>query len=214
MAPRSCSILIPAYNEEASVATVVEVARAAALGPVLVVDDGSSDKTAEVAKQAGAEVLNLIDNVGKGGAVVTGIRHLEAEVVLLIDADLVGLTPEHLRQLAAPVLAGEVDMTRGVFTGGRWSTEMAQRIAPQLSGQRAVVRNLLLEVAHLEHSHYGIEIAITTHAKNAGWRMRDVPLYGVSQMLKEEKRGFAKGFFIRLGMYYDVVRTWIKTHPR
>jgi hypothetical protein len=130
--------------------------------------------------------------------------------VVLVDADLVGLRPYHLLSLAGPVLAGEMDMTRGVFSGGRWSTAWAQRLAPQLSGQRAVVRELLLQVAELEDSHYGIELAITKHAKEAGWRARDVVLEGVSQILKEEKRGFARGFIVRLGMYYDVGRTWLR----
>ncbi len=210
MASRTCSILIPAYNEEASLMRVVKAALAAALGPVLVVDDGSSDLTAEVARKAGAEVLRLPANRGKGGAVYAGARRLSSDVVVLVDADLVGLRPYHLLSLAGPVLAGEMDMTRGVFSGGRWSTAWAQRLAPQLSGQRAVVRELLLQVAELEDSHYGIELAITKHAKEAGWRARDVVLEGVSQILKEEKRGFARGFIVRLGMYYDVGRTWLR----
>jgi glycosyltransferase involved in cell wall biosynthesis len=204
------SILIPAYNEEASVAEVVRVALAAGLGPVLVVDDGSEDATAEVAEEAGAEVLRLERNLGKGGAVFEGSKHLKCEVVLLIDADLVGLTEAHLRRLVRPVLEGEADMTRGVFSGGRWSTEMAQRLAPGLSGQRAVRRELLLEVEGLKTSHYGIEVAISQHAKAHGWRSQDVLLENVSQVLKEEKRGFARGFAIRMGMYYDVLKTWLK----
>jgi glycosyltransferase involved in cell wall biosynthesis len=206
-----CSILIPAYNEAALVAGVVGVALEAGLGPVLVVDDGSADETAAVARAAGAEVLSLAPNRGKGGAVCAGLKRLDSEVVLLIDADLVGLTPAHLRRLAYPVLASEADMTRGVFSGGRWSTSLAQRIAPQLSGQRAVRRALLLGVADLESSHYGIELAITRHARRQGWRSRDVVLENVSQVLKEEKRGLVRGLVIRLGMYYDVLRIWLKS---
>jgi len=211
MASRTCSILIPAYNEEASLMRVVKAALAAALGPVLVVDDGSSDLTAEVARKAGAEVLRLPANRGKGGAVYAGARGLSSDVVVLVDADLVDLRPYHLLSLAGPVLAGEMDMTRGVFSGGRWSTAWAQRLAPQLSGQRAVVRELLLQVAELEDSHYGIELAITRHARRQGWRSRDVVLENVSQVLKEEKRGLVRGLVIRLGMYYDVLRIWLKS---
>jgi len=200
----SCAVLIPAYNEAANVARVVRTARAAALGPVLVVDDGSSDATARAARGAGAEVLRLPGNRGKGGAVFAGASHLEAEVVLLLDADLLGLTPQHVRALAAPVLAGEAEMTRGVFSGGRWRTTTAQRLTPQLNGQRGVVRARLLEVEGLAGSRYGLEIAITEHAKRAGWQVADVPLPGVSQVMKEEKRGFWAGSRVRLRMYTEI----------
>jgi glycosyltransferase involved in cell wall biosynthesis len=106
----------------------------------LVVDDGSNDNTAERAREAGASVLVLAKNTGKGGAVAAGARALQTEVIILIDADLIGLQIEHLVKLATPVLEGEVEMTRGTFRGGRWPTATAQRLAPQLNGQRAIRR--------------------------------------------------------------------------
>ena len=138
-----CSILIPAFNEAEGVGRVVAVALEANLGTVLVIDDGSGDGTADVAERAGATVLRLGRNVGKGGAVAAGVRAVDSRVVLLLDADLLGLTARHLHDLAGPVLAGEVDMTRGVFKGGRWSTTAAQKMLPQLNGQRAILRALL-----------------------------------------------------------------------
>jgi hypothetical protein len=126
-------------------------------------------------------------------------------VVVLLDADLIGMTPAHVRALAEPVLTGGLDMTRGVFHGGRWSTTAAQRLAPHLAGQRGLRRTLLLEVPELETSRYGVEIAITGHAKEAAWRTLDVPLEGVSQITKEEKRGLLRGLLVRFGMYGDIV---------
>ena len=207
----ACGVLIPAYNEAATVASVVEVALGAALGPVLVVDDGSNDATAERALAAGAAVLRLRDNQGKGGAVHAGAERLETGVTVLLDADLVGLTPQHVRDLAAPVLEGKLEMTRGTFTGGRWRTTAAQQITPQLNGQRAILREHLLSVPGLRGSRYGVEIAITDQAKRARWRAADVALHDVSQVMKEEKRGWLRGVRIRLGMYRDILRTWLRT---
>lgn len=201
----SCAILIPAYNEASSIATVIVTAAAAKLGPVLVVDDGSLDGTSGVAGRAGAEVLRLPRNTGKGGAVFAGASHLAADVVILIDADLTGLTPEHLSALALPVMRGEVDMTRGVFKGGRWSTTAAQKIVPQLTGQRAIRRELLLGLADLPSSRYGIEVVITEAARKGHWRTCDVRLPGVSQVMKEEKLGLVHGVGRRLRMYGDIV---------
>ena len=208
---RSCGVLIPAYNEAARLGRVVETALAAELGPVLVVDDGSTDATTAVAKNAGAQVLTLPQNLGKGGAVFEGAERLQTDVVVMIDADLTGLSETHLHALAHPVLEGEVEMTRGIFVGGRWRTTTAQRLAPQLNGQRGVVRERLLEVRNLRGSRYGIEIAITEHAKRTKWRTLDVAMPGVSQVMKEEKRGALLGFVIRLRMYREILGTWFRS---
>jgi glycosyltransferase involved in cell wall biosynthesis len=203
----TCAVLIPARDEAATVAEVVRVALKADLGPVLVVDDGSEDATAAIAKAAGATVLRLPCNLGKGGAVYAGARRLEQNVIVLLDADLVGLTTEHLGALARPVLTGEVAMTRGVFCAGRWATTTAHKLTPQLSGQRAILRDRLLAVQRLPSSRYGIEVAIGEAAKRGGWRTRDIPLAGVSQRMKEEKHGLFKGSGHRLRMYGDIFKT-------
>jgi hypothetical protein len=54
-----------------------------------------------------------------------------------------------------------------------------------------------------------VEIAITKQAQRAKWRTRDIWLAGVSQVMKEEKRGFLRGFFIRLKMYGDIARAYL-----
>ena len=207
---RSCVVIVPALDEAATIATVVRVARAAGVGPVLVVDDGSSDATAVMAERAGAEVLRLRHNRGKGGAVAAGAEARSEDVVVLLDADLVGLRPEHVRALAGPVLRDEADMTRGYFTSGRWRTTAAQMIAPQLNGQRTLPRAALLEVPGLADSRYGIEIAITEHAKEADWRCHDVPMPGVSQVMKEEKRGLLRGIGVRARMYYEILHQLVR----
>lgn len=208
--PSSCVVLIPAFEEADTVAEVVRIAQAADVGPVVVIDDGSSDATADVAEDAGAEVLRLATNVGKGGALDAGARARSETVVVLLDADLTGLRPEHVRALAAPVRAGEVDMARGVFEGGRWMTTAAQHVAPLLNGQRAVRRTLLLDVEGLAASRYGVEVAITGHGRRRGWRTRDVPLPGVSQVMKEEKRGWWRGQRVRWRMYREIAVQFVR----
>lgn len=199
--------LIPAYGEASTVGPVVTAALAAGLGDVWVIDDGSSDDTAAVAEAAGAKVIRLGENRGKGGALEAGARAASEDVVVLLDADLLGLTAAHVRALAAPVVSGEVDMTRGVFTGGRLRTTLAQRVTPQLNGQRALRRLELLRVPRLAASRYGVEVAITRHAIECGWRFVEVPLRDVSQVMKEEKRGLAEGLLVRGRMYWEILRT-------
>lgn len=210
--------LIPAFDEATTVAAVVAVARAAGIGPVVVVDDGSSDATADAAAAAGATVLRLATNQGKGGALVAGARSRRERVAVLLDADLTGLMPDHVRALAAPVLQRQADMTRGVFTGGRRRTNLAQQLVPALNGQRAIPRARLLEIEGLADSRYGVEVAITEHAARHGWDTWNVPLPGVSHVMKEEKRGPWRGTLVRLQMYGQILRElarrWLGLRPR
>ena len=205
--------LIPAYNEEKTIAAVVKAAREAGL-PVVVVDDGSSDKTALAAAQAGAEVVRLEKNRGKGGAYAAGLSKVKTPYVVLLDADLVGLAPEHIERLLAPVVAGEAEMTVGVFKGGRLLTDLGNRLTPFLSGQRALAKELLASVPGLERARYDVELLLTRTAKERGWRVRYLPLEGVSQVMKEEKRGFLPGLLHRLRMYGEVIRYALGRTPR
>ena len=203
----TCAVIIPAYNESATIAQVIKVALAADLGEVWVVDDGSSDSTAKVAKQAGAKVICLEKNQGKGGAVVAGANHLDVDILLLLDADLIGLKPNHLHDLTKPLLNGRADMVRGDFKGGRWQTNFSQAITPVLNGQRAILRQRLLSIPKLAQTGYGVEVAIALTARRERWQVTHVPLQGVSQIMKEEKvnRGFIRGFGTRLKMYGEIL---------
>ncbi|WP_448568663.1 glycosyltransferase family 2 protein [Thermus sp.] len=203
------TVLIPAYNEEATIASVVRVAREAGF-PVVVADDGSKDRTAEEAAGAGAEVVRLERNRGKGGAIAEGLKRVKTPLVLLLDADLLGLKPEHLRALLLPVARGEAEMTVGVFRGGRLSTDLAMRLTPFLSGQRGLRTQDLREVPGLEAARYDLELLLTQHAKKRGWRVLYLPLKGVSQVMKEEKRGLLRGFLHRLRMYKEILRYRLK----
>lgn len=203
------TILIPAYNEEATVARVVKVAKEAGF-PVAVADDGSQDTTSEEAAKAGAQVVRLGQNRGKGSAVAQGLKEVTTPFVLLLDADLVGLRAEHLHALLAPVLEGKAEMTVGVFQGGRFSTDLAMRLTPFLSGQRALRTEALRRVPGLEEARYNLELLLTHHAKREGWRVLYLPLTGVSQVMKEEKRGLIPGFLHRLRMYREILRYYLR----
>jgi len=85
--PGDVSVVIPAFNEEEGIAAVVAEVRARPWREVLVVDDGSTDRTAERAAAAGARVVRHPYNKGNGAAVKTGVREAKGAVVLLMDGD-------------------------------------------------------------------------------------------------------------------------------
>ena len=199
--------VIPAYNEEKTVARVVEAAKSSeVISEVIVVDDGSADRTAEVSRRAGARVISLETNVGKGGAMKAGAEATDADVIVFLDADLVGLTKEHVRSLAEPVMRQEADITLGIFDEGRFATDMAQKITPFLTGQRAIRRSIILEIPQLERTRYGVEVAISRYAEQKMLRVVRVHLKHVAQVTKEEKIGVWRGFRARLRMYWEIIR--------
>jgi glycosyltransferase involved in cell wall biosynthesis len=86
--PAAVSIVIPAFDESASIAEVVGILRAAAAWrEIIVVDDGSSDGTGDRAAAAGATVVRHPHNLGNGAAVKNGIRRATGEYILIVDAD-------------------------------------------------------------------------------------------------------------------------------
>jgi glycosyltransferase involved in cell wall biosynthesis len=203
------SVVVPAYNEAARIGAVI--------GPVLawgrahevvVVDDGSSDGTAEAAAQAGARVVRLERNVGKGGAVARAISETTGDILIFLDADLIGLTPEHLALLLNPVAEGDADMTLGIFSRGRAATDLAQAITPWLSGQRAVRRDTLVGL-DAGIARFGLEAALTRYARRAGLRVRQVTLPDLTHVMKEEKMGAVRGVISRLRMYRDILRSLV-----
>lgn len=200
--------IVPAYNEEKTIDKVLEVLlQCPILDEIHVVSDGSEDQTVLVASKYPVQILELPENVGKGGAMKAGAQQTNCDVLLFIDADLVGLHCEHIEAILEPVLTGVTEMSIGVFSEGRKSTDLAQKIAPSLSGQRAIKKELFESVPKLEDSRFGVEVALTRYAEQHGVQIVPVPLPAVSQIMKEEKRGFAKGFWARLKMYWDILRS-------
>jgi glycosyltransferase involved in cell wall biosynthesis len=199
--------IIPAYNEEERIGTVLEAVKSSKLvDEIIVVDDGSEDNTAEAAKKLGVRVIVNDENLGKGGALCRGLEDCQADIILFLDADLCGLKTEDVDHLLLPVISGEWDMTIGVFSNGRLTTDLAQKVAPFLSGQRAIKRQVLEGISGLEISRYGVEVALTRYVKKNNIRLKEVHLENVSHVMKEEKLGIIRGFAERLRMYRDIVK--------
>lgn len=108
-------IIIAAYNEEHAIGHVVEGLRKAGYHDIVVVDDGSKDRTCEVATDAGAKVVKHVLNRGQGAALQTGIdyalRH-DADFIVHFDADGQHRV-EDLPAMLAPVVSGKTDVTLG-----------------------------------------------------------------------------------------------------
>ncbi len=201
------SVLIPAYNEEKTIGNVIDAAkRCKIVDEIIVIDDGSKDNTYKVASNTGVRVIRSPRNLGKGGALKKGIEESKGDILVFLDADLIGIRPEHIENLVKPIIERDVGMTVGIFRKGRKTTDLSQYLTPFLSGQRAIKRDLLSKFDKIEFTKYGIEVALTMYAKRENIKVEFVDLYDVTHLMKEEKRGLIKGFLERLKMYYQLLR--------
>lgn len=210
------AVVIPAYNEEERIGAVLNAAtRSDLVDEVVVVSDGSCDRTCEVARRyPNVRVLELPFNMGKGGAMSAGVASTDADVVAFIDADLVGLRPEHVDLIVWPIRQGLCDMCIGVFRGGQFWSDAAQRISPYISGQRAMRRPLFESIPYLSELRMGVEVTINTFAKRQRARVLRVVLRGVSNTPKERKLGLVKGTAARAKMYAEIGRAMVRTRRR
>lgn len=207
-------LFMPAHNEEESVGACVQRTPASVLGrpvQVLVVDDGSTDTTAERARAAGAEVISLPENRGLGAAVRVGLTAAVdrgAAAVAFCDADG-EYPPEELQALVAPVLAGEADYVAGSRFLGRihhmrphrrlgnmiltraLSIVARRRITDGQTGYRAFSPRAAADAEIIHDYNYAQVLTLDLLAK--GYRYAEVP---ISYRFRTAGRSF-----VRLGRY-------------
>jgi glycosyltransferase involved in cell wall biosynthesis len=206
-----CAV-VPAYNEAGRIGAVLDtLAAAASVDEIVVVDDGSADATSDVVRRHPAFAAGRVrlerhsPNRGKGAAMRTGAEATDADVLIFFDADLIGLTTEHVAALVGPVVSGRCVMALGVFRGGRGPTDLAQFLVPNISGQRAIRRDVFQSIPCLTKAGYGVELAITNHVLGEGLPMTTVVLRGVTHPMKEEKLGVLRGAASRVRMYWQML---------
>lgn len=198
------SVLIPAYNEKERIAeTVTAVKETGVAGEILVIDDGSTDGTGDLARGAGAVVIANPDRMGKGGALNTGLKSAHGEILVLLDADL-GASAREMTRLLEPVTAGEADMTIARFrkvpgSGGfglvkglaRWGIHRLTGLEMEspLSGQRAIRREVVEAVGPFAPG-FGVELGLTIDSARKGYRIKEVPVEMAHAVTGRDLSGF------------------------
>jgi glycosyltransferase involved in cell wall biosynthesis len=200
--PLRTAAIIPAWNEAATVGAVVYAALDAPLvDDVVVVDNASTDATAAVAAVHGATVVRE-PTPGKGEAMRAGVAAAaDADVIVFLDADLVGLRPHHVDALVASVLADDADMACGLFDRGPVANPIFLEGLPVLTGQRALRRDLFQALDLRDVRGYRVEAALNSLVAHRGLRRRDQVLPGLWHRTKEEKLANpVLGFVTKLAM--------------
>jgi glycosyltransferase involved in cell wall biosynthesis len=188
--PASTTVVIPAFDESASIAGVIDGLRSAApWKEILVVDDGSRDDTSARAAAAGARVICHPYNKGNGASVKTGIRHAAGEWILIIDGDGQHRPDDAMRLVAA---LGDYDLVVGARSAETQASivrrvgntalaglagHLANRRIPDLtSGFRAARREYLMEFLHLLPNGFSTPTTTTLAFLRAGYNVRFEPV--------------------------------------
>jgi glycosyltransferase involved in cell wall biosynthesis len=156
---QTVTVIIPAYNEERTLSSIVEIVRTwEKASEIIVVDDGSTDQTYRSVLQFRPEVtiLRHKKNEGKATAMADGIEKSHGTIIMFLDADTVGLTHKDLDAMLAPVTAGKAAMVLGAARF--WSAGKFEPFTT-LTGQRVVRRkDVMPMVPGIRGIGYGVEL--------------------------------------------------------
>lgn len=215
------SVIIPVYNEEKSIEAAIKRVRKFCLGSeLIVVDDGSSDRTAEIAKGLGVKLISHGRNLGYGAALKTGLYGAKTEYVAFLDADMT-YDPKYIPVLLEHARVEGLDVAWGNRFGGGYNRMplvrkignriisivmflmTARRVSDCASGER-LLRKDILDKLGLEELPDDLDFitALTKRIVTSGVRYREIP------MDYEERSGNSKLRIFRHG--YRMVRNILK----
>ncbi len=182
------TIIIPAYNEEKNIQTVIRrVRNVSNKYEIIVVDDGSQDRTAELARQEKAKVISLKKNSGKAFACLTGSSQAGCEKIVFIDADL-QLRPEEIPKFVAALERAELAIgVRGmkdIPVQRRLANIIARCLVPATKGKKFLdvlcgfraVRKSALKKMQLKQRRYEFESEMLLSAVKKGMKIKEVPV--------------------------------------
>lgn len=157
------TVIIAAYNEQAWIEiTITSFLESGIPCEIVVVDDGSNDKTSEILKkfESAITIVTHPINKGKGAAIVSGLNASSGEIVVFCDAHVLGLTKHHLLSLVLPLVYGSAKAVLGIDIPEEVSFSLARTVSPLiiLTGQRAYFREDLIPlIPEMENLGYGVE---------------------------------------------------------
>ena len=196
--------VVPARNEAPTVADVVAACRVCSyVREVIVVDDGSTDDTAERATIAGAKVVRRESDGSKAHAMEAGVAASDAEAILFVDADCVGLTADHLDEICRPLVEGRAIMSLGTFDYGMWNPLVLR--FPPTTGERVVPRWVFDAVHPSKRDGYTIEIMINEVIAEGRLPTTARVMSGVTHRTKRDKFGPVEGWRRTWRMFWDLV---------
>jgi len=185
MSKISISAIVPAYNEEKTIADLISVLQKSSLiNEVICINDGSSDNTKKILKQfeKNIVIIDLEKNQGKGNALAQGTKKANGDIVIFLDADLISLSEKHIQLLTEPLLKHTHKVVMGYMVGN-----LNFSISKELTGQRAYFRrDLLPNLEEISKTRFGVEIFLNHLFSQR--ETKKIVLPGLSSLFKYEKQ--------------------------
>ena len=186
---KKVSVIIPVLNEEKTVAKVIEpLLDSRSVSEIICVNDGSTDKSLEILKSFGDKItlIDLKRNHGKGFAMAVGVKKAIGEIVVFLDADLLGLKEDHVSKLVLPILENRAEAVLGILSFSSTLTKPS----PSLTGQRAYwKKDLIPHLRQISKTRYGAEIYLNSVFKKK--KIAKVDLEGLVYLAKRHKVPFS-----------------------
>jgi glycosyltransferase involved in cell wall biosynthesis len=202
--------IVPAYNEEKTIRPILETLKASSLiDEVILISDGSSDKTKEIGEQVGIAISHQLPiHSGKGKAMMHGVAHTDAPILFFFYADLVGLSEEHIKKVLLPVLRGEKVMNVAIRDRGPWLMKFSAHL-PLIGGERAMRRHVFEDIPEKYKQGFMVEGALNYFCRSRKLAYGSVPCPGLKIRRKMQKVGFVKGLGQYIKMFYQVLKAII-----
>lgn len=188
---KTISVIVPIFNEEKTVAGVVESLLGSGLiDEIVCVNDGSTDRSLAILKgfEGKIEIIDLKKNYGKGAALVEGIKRAQGEIVAFFDADFTNLSNGHIETLLNPVLENKARVVLGYIKNG-----YLPNIFSHLTGQRAYYkRDLIPHLEKMAETRLGVETFLNSLFNEK--ETKKTPLKKLIHLYKYEKYSPTEAF--------------------
>jgi len=195
---KKISVIIPAFNEENNIELVIKQAQKCEyVKEIIVVDNLSTDMTAQIALNAGAKVIRC-EMQGKGYAMEKGMEVVENDVIVFLDADIPSYSEDVVYKLAKPIIENDIDFVKSTFDrdGGRVTELVAkpllkllfpempyfsQPLSGMIAGKKQVLKKLEFE------KDYGVDIGILLDVANMNYNIEEVMIGKLENKSKDWK---------------------------
>lgn len=191
------SVIIPAYNEEKNIKTVIDICKENKdVSEIIVVNNLSTDRTEEIAKKEGAKVV-FCDKQGKGYAMEVGIGYAKNECIVFLDGDISDYSDDVIYKLSEPILNRNIDFVKATFDreGGRVTELVAkpllnllfsevkytQPLSGMIAGKKSVFQKIELE------KDYGVDIGILLDMIKLNVKIEEVKIGQLKNVSKSWK---------------------------